>query len=664
MILTARFGDLPKMTTATDTSFKVDGVTYKLDKALNETPVMQFTANNNTKYEAETLYAVAGGDTVKYDAQTFTAVDKDGNGKIDFFSVAPFQVLKVNYVNKTEFRLSNNMKYTIEDVNVYDGIAKDDYVVYTAAANTSTDTDTFVKADMISGKITQKDGNDVYVDGNWYTLDASYKDEGNTGSVGTVLADAVVVNGYLFYADESGATNVEDYVVVLSNTESSFGQDQVKLLFSDGTEKVVDLTDEQTLTVGSLYTYDTNKDGEYTLTAASVVGTGFDKAADTGVVKAQSSSSSKAGYIDNYAIADDAVIFVKYNEQGSSSKTYDYKVISGATMKTMTATQFAAVSFYLATDNSNTGVGDVNMAYVTSNATTIKGGDTFYGFVTSSIETENEDGDKILSVTLWTAEGEKKLNTVKVTGSSLDALTTGAVVSYDLDSDGNIDTAEAVGEPAAITSWDGNAMTFAGDTERHEMSDDVEYIFIDDSEDVGVDGLTSKDIALADEPSEGAFTSNAYILIEDDEVVLVVYDVDNEVDAKETLLTGITKADDVKKAADGVYTPTEKTFAEANDITGDAKDNRIIKFSAPEKAAYTLTIVDSKGEQVYEETSEEMEIGPHFFYICVNGASSSAPNAGEGTYKEKSFAKGSYNVTVTTGTGDNVKTVLTGSFTV
>ena len=381
-------------------------------------------------------------------------------------------------------------------------------------------------------------------------------------------------------------------------------------------------------------------------------------------MKAQSSSSSKAGYIDNYAIADDAVIFVKYNEQGSSSKTYDYKVISGATMKTMTATQFAAVSFYLATDNSNTGVGDVNMAYVTSNATTIKGGDTFYGFVTSSIETENEDGDKILSVTLWTAEGEKKLNTVKVTGSSLDALTTGAVVSYDLDSDGNIDTAEAVGEPAAITSWDGNAMTFAGDTERHEMSDDVEYIFIDDSEDVGVDGLTSKDIALADEPSEGAFTSNAYILIEDDEVVLVVYDVDNEVDAKETLLTGITKADDVKKAADGVYTPTEKTFAEANDITGDAKDNRIIKFSAPEKAAYTLTIVDSKGEQVYEETSEEMEIGPHFFYICVNGASSSAPNAGEGTYKEKSFAKGSYNVTVTTGTGDNVKTVLTGSFTV
>ena len=493
-------------------------------------------------------------------------------------------------------------------------------------------------------------------------MDASYT---GSGAVGTVLADAVVVNGYLFYADESGATNVEDYVVVLSNTESSFGQDQVKLLFSDGTEKVVDLTDEQTLTVGSLYTYDTNKDGEYTLTAASVVGTGFDKAANTGVVKAQSSSSSKAGYIDNYAIADDAVIFVKYNEQGSSSKTYDYKVISGATMKTMTATQFAAVSFYLATDNSNTGVGDVNMAYVTSNATTIKGGDTFYGFVTSSIETENEDGDKILSVTLWTAEGEKKLNTVKVTGSSLDALTTGAVVSYDLDSDGNIDTAEAVGKPFAITSWDGNAMTFAGDAKRHEMSDDVEYIFIDDSEDVGVDGLTSKDIALADEPSEGAFTSNAYILTDESgDVVLVVYDVDNEVDAKETFLTGIKSDQDVKNAADGVYTPTEKGFAASGNITGEAQNNRIIKFSAPEEATYTLTIVDSKGGQVYKETSGEMEIGPHFFYICVNGASSSAPNAGEGTYKDKSFAKGSYNVTVTTGTGDNVKTVLTGSFTV
>ena len=110
--------------------------------------------------------------------------------------------------------------------------------------------------------------------------------------------------------------------MVVSDVESSFGQDQVKLLFSDATKKVVDLAkvggESQSLTVGSLYTYDTNKDGEYTLTTASVVGTGFDKAANNGQVKAQSSSSSKAGYIDNYAIADDAVIFVKYN-------TNDYK---------------------------------------------------------------------------------------------------------------------------------------------------------------------------------------------------------------------------------------------------------------------------------------------------------------------------------------------------
>ncbi len=84
----------------------------------------------------------------------------------------------------------------------------------------------------------------------------------------------------------------------------------------------------------------------------------------------------------------------------------------------------------------------------------------------------------------------------------------------------------------------------------------------------------------------------------------------------------------------------------------------------PEEATYTLTIVNSEGEQVYTETSGKMEVGPHFFYICVNGASTSAPNAGDGTYKTESFAKGSYNVTVTTGTGDNVKTVLTGSFTV
>ena len=177
----------------------------------------------------------------------------------------PFQVLKVNYVNKTEFRLSNNMKYTIEDVNVYDGIAKDDYVVYTAAANTATDTDTFVKADMISGKITQKDGNDVYVDGNWYTFGCQLQRRRQHRLRWNRAGRCRCGQRYLFYADESGATNVEDYVVVVSDVESSFGQDQVKLLFSDGTKKVVDLAkvggESQSLTVGSLYTYDTNKDG-------------------------------------------------------------------------------------------------------------------------------------------------------------------------------------------------------------------------------------------------------------------------------------------------------------------------------------------------------------------------------------------------------------------
>lgn len=76
--------------------------------------------------------------------------------------------------------------------------------------------------------------------------------------------------------------------------------------------------------------------------------------------------------------------------------------------------------------------------------------------------------------------------------------------------DGNIDTAEAVGESAAITSWDGNAMTFAGDTERHEMSDDVEYIFIDDSEDVGVDGLTSKDMLWLTSPLRAPLHATLY----------------------------------------------------------------------------------------------------------------------------------------------------------
>ncbi len=540
VLFTGLIGDLPSLE-ANDDNFKFDGVKYKMDNTdVEGTPVYFFQNTHSFLTGAKDLNEYAGkvddDKVTDNDYQSFSAIDKDGDGKIDFIMVNPVSVEKVSYANKTEFRIPNASatsgydKYTIEDVTVYAGIAKNDWVVHTKAVNTADDTDVFVKAELISGKITEKDAPDVVINDKTYTLDASYT---GSGSVGTTLTDAVVVNGYIFDADESGATNVTDYVVVIGkDIDAAYGA-TVKLLFSDGTKKVVDLDKDKsdTIAVGTLYTYDTNKDDEYILTNAKVgKGTGFDYSANTGKVTGLTNSSSKAGYISDYAIADDAVIFVKYNvkENGDAS----YKVITGATMKTMAKGQFT-VNYVLGTDNSKTGVGTVDMAYVTANATSIKSNDTFYAFVTGVREAQNNDKDDVLKVTLWTADGEKVIQTVKTTKSLTSALQTGNVVEYSLDDDGYIDTAKVVGEKLAIKSWDGSAMTFDGKSGRFEMDDDVVYLFIDDSEDEGVAGLTSADIDVADEPTDGTFTKNAYIVFDEEspyDILLVVYDIDNEVD--------------------------------------------------------------------------------------------------------------------------------------
>ena len=57
------------------------------------------------------------------------------------------------------------------------------------------------------------------------------------------------------------------------------------------------------------------------------------------------------------------------------------------------------------------------------------------------------------------------------------------------------------------------------------------YLFIDSSETEGVSGLTSADINTADDAINGGKTPNAIIWTNNaGDVVLVVYDVDNEIE--------------------------------------------------------------------------------------------------------------------------------------
>ena len=570
--LSGVFGDLPNIA-ATDKSFKVDGVKYTLSDQANKTIVKLFNTKTTLKLSDIAVKGVA-----TYDAQKFVAIDEDGDGDIDYFMVVPFALAKVTYVNADKFKVNvkydpfgvmgedadgnaiKNATYDIDDVNTYEKMAKDDYVTIVVAANTSDDTDTFVKAELVSGKIATKSGYDITIGDKSYTMDASVA--ANSFKAGTTVTDSPVVNGYIFDPDTSNKNDVTDYAVVVNIVKSSnngLNGDQAKLMFSDGTKKVVDLDKAYNFDKGALVTYDTNKDGEYELTAATIEDTGFDYAANTtqksldgktpvalGTNESDvttAKNSSKALYVNGYKLTDSSVIFVKYDVTSTGAS---YKVISGATMKTMAADKFTVNSYVLATDDSKLGLGQVDMAYVTLNDSSIKTADSHYAYVTDVQQIENADKDQALKATLWTETGAQTLETVKMTESVTfgktattskdieDVVVEGWVIEYTVDADGYIDDVlNAVEVKAsnavAITGWDGDAFWYNGN--RVEIDDDIVYLFIDSSETEGVSGLTSADINTADDAINGGKTPNAIIWTNNDnDVVLVVYDVDNEIE--------------------------------------------------------------------------------------------------------------------------------------
>ena len=622
VVLTGLIGDLPKMTKSDDTSFKMNGETYKLQSNLTlaTVPVYQFTtsaktalfkvdtkkkdSDSKTIYRDSALWDVAGqyaeadtsinvkaGDNVtKYDAQKFTAVDKDGNGKIDFFMVVPFSVKKVTYVSSTQFALAGGSKTDLDDVTAYKGMARDDYVIYTAKENTPNDTATLVKADLVSGKITSTDSPHAKIGDNWYTFDFSYGSKIDSNcKPGNELKDAVVVNGYIFDVDKVNKTAITDFAVVIATEAGGVNGNQAKLLFSNGKKEVVSTdksykpvkegeTLKSGLPDGTLVTYSKNADGEYILTKVNAGSNGYDLDANYTGVKKISNSSNKVGYITtsdkDASVNDDAVIFVQY--KGNS-----YKVITGAQLKKI-ATDDVATSFAqgLVVGSKDGNTYNVEMAYISLGAKDVNDADTYYGYITGVTSTKNDDQQTVDVVKVWTNEGEKTYEfantsvTYKYPTDPTDKdaakklLKAGSVIEFKLndkdkineivgiyDVDATQDTTSGVA-PVTVTGTNTRAATIAisslnptfqfamggtsasektyvqtVDTNKFfELDKDTVYLYIENSDQIGVD---AKDQSLntASKNQDGSLMLNAFVLYDntDGSVKLVVYDVDGDI---------------------------------------------------------------------------------------------------------------------------------------
>ena len=522
--------DLPSTLLAADTSVKISGTTYK------------FSTDAQNVYVYENLNSVtisgpAGTNTLEdmrghanYSLATgIRLIDNNGDSKIDVAVIAPFKVDQISYVGSTTFNTAvtnvidkganaNSVAlaaatYTIENVNVYDGMAKKDYVKVIPAANTVDGKITFSKLDVVEGKVSSIKTGEFQLDG------TAYKDEG-AASIATNTANLdsgykiAAVNGFAVVQElVTKTTKIGDYAVVISAAAAAgVNPNQAKLLFTDGTTQVVETKNNETGKVGTLVTYKTES-GKYVLTTAQTMAAtgnadtaGFDVVLDDTNTYAYSTSGNST--INSAKIDDDAVIFT--HKDGSTT----YKVITGAALKRYATASVTDINNVYGNKDKSTGYTTVALAFVDV-AADVSIQTESYAYVTSDVNVIlNSKNETVNKLTFWTADGEVA---DAITDSDESATVAKAtLIRYTLNSDGTyaIERADNL-KYAAVIAWDGKTARFTdatldsdGTNSDIKITSSTAIIGIDTDAKKGVEGA---EIALAVETgTPTVYQANAY----------------------------------------------------------------------------------------------------------------------------------------------------------
>ena len=587
-----------KVGTLSNNEVKIDGTTYKVDSNVTTTAL----------YTGKLIDGLnVGGNK----AAAVKAYDNDDNGKIDTVVYVPFTAAKVTYVGEKSFNTDvagTNIKF--EDVNAYDDMAKNDYVIKSDAANTVDDTDTYVLAETVEGKIEATKSDSVRIDGTWYNYVTTTPDK-DLALDSTVKA--AVLNGYIVKSEVvTSSHELQDYAVVVK-TDTDINGPQAKLLFADGTTKVVTTDKKYTDTMG-LVTYEVKK-GEYVLTEAvtdSADKAGFDK-----IVTGKYVNNSGKGKIGGESIADDAVIFVK----DSAGK---FSTMAGSDFAKYSTTSVVDqnITAYANKDNS-TGYNSIVLAYVELTGT-VNSITSNYGYVTSAVSTtKNDDGETVSSFTFWDGATEHKdiMTDEKV------SLSKGDIFTYEENKDGSYTVSEvdnllrtaiiAYNEKNGDIRFTDASLNSAGSNVNAEITDDTVIIGINSDDKAGVEGVVPT-IAI-ETATSGVYQANAYYVMGvADEVKLLVVDTYGNIPAVDSVITvtdpsnlndAWNKYTDVRldaskiSKAESVNVPAGKTLTltgtnDTNKLTVTVEDGATLKVNATQIADGKLEITLKAGGAV------------------------------------------------------------------
>ena len=581
---------------------KIDGTTYKVDSNVTTTALYTGKLIDGLNVGANKAAAVK-------------AYDNDDNGKIDTVVYVPFTAAKVTYVGEKSFNTDVNTNVKFEDVNAYDDMAKNDYVIKRDAANTVDDTDTYVLAETVKGKIEATKSNSVRIDGTWYNYVTTTPDK-DLALDSTVKA--AVLNGYIVKSEVvTSSHELKDYALIV-NTDKDINGEQAKLLFADGTTKVV-TTDvkydgnSSRAGIGDLVTYEVKK-GEYVLTKAET--SDKDKAGFDLILANTYENKSGKGKIGGESIADDAVIFVMDNNN-------KYSTMTGADFAKYDKDSVKAIKNAYANKDNSTGYNSVVLAYATLNQK-VNSITSNYGYVTSAVSTtKNNDGETVSSFTFWDGATEHKdiMTDEKV------SLSKGDIFTYEENKDGSYTVTEvdnllrtaiiAYNEKNGDIRFTDASLSDKGSNVDADITKDTVIIGINSDDKAGVAGAVPT-VAIETDKS-GVYQANAYYVMgAGDEVKLLVVDTYGNIPAVNSVIT-VTDPSNLKDTwnkytdvrldaskiskAESVNVPAGKTLTltgtnDTNKLTVTVESGATLKVNATQIADGKLEITLKAGGAV------------------------------------------------------------------
>ena len=470
-----------------------------------------------------------------YSAQPVTVTVNDQNEVYMLDADSNFKVAQVTYVGSKTINATDGFSEAVEDIDAYDGIAKDDWVV--VSYNDYTEKYVLTKADVVTGELEVVNGSDVTIDGEVYTIandhwadsSLSMLEDSNLGNT----VEVVVVDGYVYSADKvSGVASMDD-VVYISGMEkkTSYGKDSymAKATFADGTSadiKVVDITaktgssasttnwkteiDTNAYAYNGVYAFDL-EDDEYTLNAITT--DDFDAV--------ESVATAGDDRIGSFRVNDDAVVFVEESD-------HDVRVLTGAAVKAWKENTSAVG--VLCGDKSS-GLVYADLAALKISTADVPGAayDATYGYVVATLGNTREDNKTYSSFSVWTGSENE---TIKVEANKVHGnIVKGSFVKADGDDLYKLDAIPAKDGVAYAGAVDGaDDESFVIDNNEYKITEDTQVIYVDTDAVEGVGGGSI--VEATDHNTSGDYENNVYFIVDpdstDNELLVVFVDVQNE----------------------------------------------------------------------------------------------------------------------------------------